>query len=189
MSYITDKFDDKVMRLLEVGAVGFMPSDTIYGLSCLALNERAVERLREIKKRSKKKRMIVLIASLDQLDDLKVDKEQIKDISKYWPGALTAICKAEKSPVWLNRGQGEFGIRMPLDKKLTGLIKIVGPLISTSANFEGEEPLVDPEEARQYFGESLDFYVDSGIINGQPSTIVDITGGRIDILRQGAVKI
>ncbi len=59
MSYVTDEFDGEVVKLLKNGGVGFMPSDTIYGLSCDALNPEAVKRLQNLKRRDDKKKFIV----------------------------------------------------------------------------------------------------------------------------------
>jgi L-threonylcarbamoyladenylate synthase len=189
VSYLSNSVDGKIIELIKNGAVGFMPSDTIYGLSCSALNEEAVQRLRKLKGRGDSKRMIVLVSDISQFNSLNVDAKQTQAIKRYWPGHLTLICKAPDAPLWLNRGEGEFGIRQPGSKTLRNLIAQTGPLISTSANLEGGSAAQSQKEAHQIFGEKLDFYVDAGKIAGPPSTVVEEISGKLKIIRQGAVII
>lgn len=190
MSYITNNFDDKVVELLSSGGIGFMPSDTIYGLSCRALDEHAVQNLRDLKSRTESKPLIVLISSLDQLKDLGMLSAGLDVMDKYWPGPVSLEWNASTSPAWLHPGRDTFAIRMPAKKELLDLIEKVGPIVSTSANPEGSDPAKSLSEARAYFGASLDFYVDVGIIqNPLSSTLVRLLNGRFEVLRQGAVKI
>jgi len=190
MSYITDGFDKKVVELLNEGAVGFMPTDTIYGLSCRALNEKAVERLHQLKGRSHSKPFIILISNLKMLDALGVRYNKVITlVEKYWPGPLTVIFDAPRSPKWLHRGTKTLAVRMPAVADLQNLIKQVGPLVSTSANAEGERPAQSVEQARKYFGEQLDFYIDVGKVKTQPSTIARVEKSKLKLVRQGAIKI
>src|SRR6185437_14196898 len=98
MSYRTNRLDERVLELLRQGGVGFMPSDTIYGLSCRALDEPAVERIYRLKHRDSDKPLIVLIANISQLQQLRIDQIQAQPAKKYWPGGLTIICQAPKAP-------------------------------------------------------------------------------------------
>jgi L-threonylcarbamoyladenylate synthase len=189
MSYVTDHFDDKVEWLLKRGVVGFMPSDTIYGLSCRALDQEAVGRIYELKNRDFDKPNIVLIANLDQLDELNVDKRQAELIKQYWPCPLSLIFNGSNIPDWLGRGTNTLAIRMPAHEGLRSLIAKVGPIVSTSANKQGMEPAKSVAEAVEYFGDALDFYIDAGTINNPPSTLVAIRNGKLVIEREGAIKI
>lgn len=189
MSYLTNKFDKHLADLLIGGAVGLMPSDTIYGLSCLALNKSAVERLRQIKKRSAAKRFIVLISDLNQLGSLGLDENEAQALTDYWPGSVSLEMKASKSPEWLRQGANTFAVRMPDRQDLHNFINQVGPITSTSANYEGEEPVKNVREAMDKFGEQLDFYADMGEIVGRPSTMVRVDDGKLEVIRQGSVII
>jgi len=92
VSYITNKIDDKVVAILKDGGVGFMPSDTIYGLSCAALNKSAVIKLCRLKQRGvNNKAFIVLISGSDMLSELNINPAQAEAAKKYWPGALTFV--------------------------------------------------------------------------------------------------
>lgn len=188
MSYVTDSFDDEIVRLLMHGKVGVLPSDTIYGLSARALDKTAVQRLQSLKDRSAHKPFIILISDLKMLDLLSISLDQAKHAMEYWPGALSVIL-ASDAPDFLTRGTGSLAVRMPDSSDLTVLINQVGPLVSTSANLEGEAPARNVTEAREIFGEKLDFYVDIGELKNPPSTLAVIDDGKLKVVRQGAVKI
>ncbi|MEK7561814.1 MAG: L-threonylcarbamoyladenylate synthase [Patescibacteria group bacterium] len=189
MSYFSDSFDREIIKLLQNGAVGFMPSDTIYGLSCRALDKTAVERVHKLKSRNSDKPCVVLISDIRQLSDLKVDQSQADTVADYWPGKISLEFDARRAPAWLHRGTGHFAIRLPDYLLLRELIRQVGPILSTSANPKGTKPANSVAAAWTYFGEGLDFYIDAGKINTEPSTIVVIKDGKLEVDRLGAVKI
>lgn len=190
MSYRSNRLDEHVVELLQSGGVGFMPSDTIYGLSCLALDEQAVLKLHKIKDRSGNKPFIVLISDTEMLNMLSISGDEKDLLERYWPGSLSVIFKAPNSPEWLQLGSRSLAVRLPADKNLCELISKSGPLISTSANPEGGKPANSVKEAGAYFGEQLDFYVDAGDLSAsQPSTLARIVNGKLEVIRQGAVKI
>jgi len=163
-----------------------MPSDTIYGLSCRALDEAAVERLHKLKGRDKAKPFIVLVSSTTQLIDVGIITTDVAPALRYWPGRLTLICSAVNAPLWLHCGTKSLAIRQPDDKELRNLVTKVGPIISTSANLAGSQPAQSAAEARQYFSDKLDFYVDMGEIKSPPSTIAKVEDGKLVVIRQGA---
>lgn len=189
MSYITDGFDDEVAALLQNGMVGVLPTDTIYGISAQALNEQAVERIHRLKLRDSGKPLIVLISDIKMLDMLSISGQEASLVGEYWPGALSLEFAASDSPFWLHRGQKHFAIRMPNHPQLLSLIDKVGPIVSTSVNLQAQQSVDSIHEAKNIFGEQLDFYVDVGQLNNLPSTIAVIEEGRIKVVRPGAVKI
>ena len=77
---------------------------------------------------------------------------------------------------------------MPDKKDLLELLKITGPLLAPSANHKGEKPALIIEEAKVYFGNKVDFYVDEGKLESLPSTLIKIEDGKIVVLREGAVE-
>lgn len=188
MSYITDSFDDEIVRLLQQGKAGLLPSDTIYGLSAKALDNTAVAKLHSIKDRAAHKPFIILVSDFKMLDLLSISSDQVKLVDKYWPGALSVIF-ASDAPDFLTRGTQSLAVRMPNSPSLIALINQVGPVVSTSANLEGETPARSADEARALFGEKLDFYVDAGELDNPPSTLAAIDNGKPKVVRQGAVKI
>lgn len=190
MSYVTNKFDNEIIDILKRGGVGLLPSDTVYGLSCSALDAAAVNRLHMLKERSKHKPFIILISNLEMLNKLSITTSNIDIVKKYWPGALTVIFKAPSSPNWLNLGLGSLAVRMPDNVELIRLIDNCGPIISTSANLEKQPTFSTAKQAQETFGDKLDFYVDAGEIKDKlPSTIVRLNDNGLEMVRQGAVSI
>jgi L-threonylcarbamoyladenylate synthase len=84
---------------------------------------------------------------------------------------------------------GTLAFRFPKKEDLIELIKETGPIVAPSANSEGAVPAKNLDEARKYFGDEVDFYIDGGEIDSEPSTLVKIDGDKIEVLREGAVKI
>ena len=179
-----------VVKLLKDGAVGHLPSDTIYGLSCVALNERAVERIYQLKGRDYDKPFIILLTSVEQAAQLGVNPKDLGPVKDLWPAPLTAITRAgQKTPELLHRGTYTLALRVPDNAELRKLISRTGPLVSTSANPQGQEPAKTLEQAKKYFGDKLDFYIDAGDLKIQPSTMVQIQNGGLKIVRQGAYEV
>lgn len=156
------------------------PTDTVYGLSCLAADSNAVLKLKEIKRKGKEMSVIVLIASLAQLD-MFVDKENASRkiaeerlLAKLWPGPISIVFK-DTRPEWQAISPDQtLAIRMPLSPGLIEFIERVGPIISTSANLHGEMPATTAEAVLSYFPTQLDFIVNTGECNNPPSTLIKI---------------
>jgi len=188
VSYVTDSFDEEIVRLLRRGGVGLLPTDTIYGLSCMALDQAAVERIRSLKSRSAGKPFIILISDIKMLDLLSISPEQAKITEQYWPGPLSIILSSQ-APDFLTLGTASLAVRMPDSPNLTELISSIGPITSTSANLEGEQPVQSLPAAQKLFGDKLDFYVNAGNLDNPPSTLAEIKDGKLEVVRQGAAKI
>jgi L-threonylcarbamoyladenylate synthase len=189
MSYFTNTIDDQVIGLLRNGGVGLLPSDTIYGLSAVALNQDAVEKIHELKGRDGNKPLIVLIGEISQLNDLGLKSEHSELLNKHWPAPLSVEFDAKNAPVWLHRGGHFFAVRFPNDQNLRNLMKKIGPIVSTSANLQGQEPAKSVQDAKKYFKDKLDFYVDIGKVDGQASTLAKIDNNELVVVREGAYKI
>ena len=188
MSYVTDSFDDEVTRLLMRGGVGLLPTDTIYGLSCRAMDAAAVGKIHKLKNRSAHKPFIILISDIKMLDLLSISPEQAKITEQYWPGPLSVILSSQ-APDFLTLGTASLAVRMPDSPNLIELISRTGPITSTSANLEGEQPVQSVPAAQKLFGDKLDFYVDAGNLDNPPSTLAVIKDGKLEVVRQGAAKI
>jgi L-threonylcarbamoyladenylate synthase len=189
VSYVTDSFDDEVVALLQAGGVGLLPTDTIYGLSCRALSEGAVNRVRHLKGRDNNKPLIVLISDIEMLKTLRINPHQADVVKPYWPGPLSLEFRAAEAPPWLHRGLEHFAIRLPDNDGLRELVRKTGPIISTSANLQGDPPVNSVPAARTIFGDQIDFYVDAGKLNNPSSTLAVVNNGKLEVVRPGAVKI
>lgn len=189
MAYVTSKFDHRIHLLLKQGRVGVLPTDTIYGLSCIALSQPSVQRIHLLKHRDKAKPFVILISKINQLTSLGINNAQTAPALAYWPGPLTLICEAPQAPNWLSLGTATLAIRQPNSRQLRRLMDETGPLISTSVNFQGSKPSANIGEAMSYFGDKLDFYVDAGEMQSMPSTIVKSVSGKLKLIRQGVIRI
>jgi L-threonylcarbamoyladenylate synthase len=158
-------------QLLQTGQIGVLRTDTLYGVVGQASNERAVERIYGVKGRTPTKSPILLIASIDQLID-QYEPGVLAHVRGLWPGKNSIILPSPHGPVWLTRGNASIAYRVPADDGLRKLLEQTGPLIAPSANPEGEPPAMTIKQARAYFGDAVDFYVDGGeVASDAPSKL------------------
>lgn len=174
---------DELISILKKGGVAVIPTDTIYGIVGSALNPETVERIYQLRRRSKNKPMIILISSLNDLKKfgIKLSDIQRSFLEQNWPNPLSVVL-----PV---TGKNSLAFRMPKDENLLKILRKTGPLVAPSANFEGEKAAENINEAKTYFGKEIDIYLDAGQINSKPSTLVTWEGSSIKILRQGSFRI
>jgi L-threonylcarbamoyladenylate synthase len=192
--------EKNIVPILLSGGIGVFPTDTIYGVIGSALKKETVERIYKLRKRELKKPMIILISSTNDLHMFGIDlnAKQKSVIAKLWPGKISIIfdCKSKKMS-YLHRGTKTLALRLPAcrrgrskDENLVKILKKTGPLVAPSANLAGKKSAQTVGEAKKYFGEKVDFYVDCGKLKSMYSTLVKLDkNGEVKILRQGAVKI
>lgn len=179
--------DPELIRLIKDGAVGVLPTDTVYGLVCVAANEQAVDRLYALKHRDHKPGTVIA-ADVGQFTDLGIKLRYLRASERFWPGPVSV--ETPHSIDYLNMSTGRQALRIPAVDSLRELLAQTGPLQTTSANAPGENVSTNLAEAQAYFGDSVDFYVDGGDLSGNPpSTIIRIIDDAIEVIREGAVKI
>lgn len=184
---------NKTIKILKQGGIIVAPTDTIYGVLGSALNKKTVENIYKVRARDKGKPCIVLISSFGQLKNfgIEVSNEQKKSLETFWPGKVSVVldCKDKKFS-YLHRGTKTIAFRMigPKNKNLHNVIEKLGPLSAPSANPQGLEPAKNISQAKKYFGDKVDLYINGGTKISKPSTLIRFKGGEIEILRQGSVK-
>ncbi len=180
--------DSALVMLLKAGAIGVMPTDTVYGLVCRAADESAVKHLYSAKSREKKPGTVIA-ASTEQLIELGIKARYLKAVEHYWPSAISI--EIPNQITYLNQSTGRQAFRVVKGPAvLLKLLKATGPLLTSSANLPGEPPANNLAEAQKYFGESVAFYVDGGDLSERkPSTLIRVVDDAIEIVREGAVKI
>jgi L-threonylcarbamoyladenylate synthase len=164
------------------------PTDTIYGLGCHPLHEEAIERLYDIKGREKNEPFIILLDSTRQLRDwCPVLPAIALPFIKQWPAPLTLVLKArEELPDYLTRGGKTLAFRVPDSFLCRRIIRACGgALISTSANFSGQEALTNPQDIAKQFGPHLHGMVSTIPAQSAASTVLSIIDGKIKLLRNG----
>ena len=183
---------DIIIDEIKSGNPVIIPTDTIYGIACDALNKKAVNKIYKIKKRDNNK---PLTLNLNKKKDItkyayitnKLEKEIIK---KLMPGAITLLLKKKEYVVDLISKNSEYiGVRIPNNKIVKEIIKkINSPLVLTSVNISGEMPIIDLDDLNSEISNNIRYAIDVGIINkGVESTIVKVTNNKVEILREGKI--
>ncbi|MFZ1735418.1 MAG: L-threonylcarbamoyladenylate synthase [Candidatus Moraniibacteriota bacterium] len=179
-------------HLIARGDIGILPTDTLYGFVASARSPHAVERLYRARGRDKRKPCIVLIEQLVDVEyfDVSFSPQVELMLQNFWPGAVSVIFPdISERFSYLHRGTETLAFRVPDSVELRNFLRKSGPIVAPSANPEGLKPAKTIDEARRYFERSADFFVDGGILSGEPSTLVRIEGEKCRLLRQGARKI
>jgi L-threonylcarbamoyladenylate synthase len=181
--------NEKILAVLTKDGAGVMPTDTTYGLVGSAFSEMTVEKIYELKSRDTQKPHIILISGVEDLAKFDIFPDQVakKVLEKVWPGQVTVIlpCKNAKF-AYLHRGGNSLAFRVPDKADLREMLRESGPLVAPSANPEGKLPAKSIEEARKYFGDTVDFYQDGGVIESLPSTIMSLLNDVPTTVRSGA---
>ena len=173
------------------------PTDTVYGIAADAFSPQAVTMLLVSKGRSRTMPPPVLIPRVNALDGLATDvsADARKLAEAFWPGGLTLILHAQPSLDWdLGETKGTVALRMPDDEIAQELLTLTGPLAVSSANRTGHAPGQTAAAAREQLADSVEVYLEGGLrpLEGEaavPSTIVDATGPRLRVVRNGAVSL
>ena len=174
----------KAARVLHRGGLIAYPTEAVYGLGCLPWERRAVERLLDIKRRSWRKGLSLIAASIEQIEPL-VELPAgtlAAELRRSWPGPVTWVLNAKPGiPFWLTGGRDTLAVRVTghaLSRRLCETA--ASPLISTSANRSGRPPLRRALHVRREFGTSVD-YVLAGELGGEakPTMIRDGRTGAV----------
>lgn len=183
---------EKIVLVIKQGSIVVLPTDTIYGIHASIFLPKTIERVYKLKGRKEEKPFIILINKIEDIKSLGINiKNGIKTFLKnVWPGKVSVIFPiSNKKYSYLHKGSNTLAFRMPRDKFLAGIISKTGPLISTSVNPSRKMPAKDIIEAKKYFGNKVDLYIDDGDKKSSPSALIEIKDKKINILRQGSVKI
>lgn len=182
---------DKLRTILENGGAVVLPTETVYGLFAQALNEDAVNRVYQLKQRPRDKAMNLNVSNLNDIYFFSQNPPHYleKLYNRFMPGPLTIILKAnENVPFWVNSGLDTVGFRLPKHEKTLRLISETGPLIGPSANVSGQESGKEFTKLLSQFSEKLEGIADDEALTGIDSTILDLSGLKARILRQGSIS-
>ncbi|HFI0567032.1 TPA: L-threonylcarbamoyladenylate synthase [Streptococcus suis] len=182
---------DKLRTILENGGAVVLPTETVYGLFAQALNEEAVNHVYQLKQRPRDKAMNLNVSNLNDIYFFSQNPPHYleKLYNRFMPGPLTIILKANKNvPFWVNSGLDTVGFRLPKHEKTLRLIAETGPLIGPSANVSGQESGKEFTKVLSQFSERLEGIADDEALTGIDSTILDLSGPKARILRQGSIS-
>ncbi|HEM3867238.1 TPA: threonylcarbamoyl-AMP synthase [Streptococcus suis] len=182
---------DKLRTILENGGAVILPTETVYGLFAQALNEDAVNRVYQLKQRPRDKAMNLNVSNLNDIYFFSQNTPFFleKLYNRFMPGPLTIILKANDNvPFWVNSGLDTVGFRLPNHEQTLRLISETGPLIGPSANISGQESGKKFSDIQAQFSVDLPGIEDDQALTGIDSTILDLSGQKARILRQGAIS-
>ena len=177
--------------LMKQGGVVVYPTETVYGLGCVPSDTDASQRVCEIKQRADKPLPLICADIVAARKIVEMDSAAEKLAARFWPGPLTMVLPTKvKYSMWVNHGASTLGVRVSPHPVASMLAKEAGGVIvSTSANISGDEPAMSASEARDIFGKKVDIIIDGGRSQGgESSTVVDLTGEEVWLLRKGPVK-
>jgi len=182
---------DAAAILQNGGVIGY-PTETVYGIGCNAFDEKAVNRIYDLKHRDKSNALIIIAADIIQISDIvqSIPEQAEKLIDNFWPGPLTMVFEMSQSLKDFPFGKSKtIAIRIPDCPICLSLLKISGfPIVSTSANISGQPAALKASEVYSYFGKQLDLIIDGGDTPSQePSTVIDITKTPPRLIREGAI--
>ncbi len=178
----------QVVEILNRGGVIAYPTDTTYGIGCSIFNKRGLERIYQLKRREKKKPFSFICADLSEVARYaKVSNYAFKILKRFLPGPFTFVMEASSIvPDLLMTKQKTVGIRIPTNRICMAIVEELGhPIVTTSANLAGEEPIGDPFQVEEIMGKQLDTVIDGGILSPDVSSVISLIGEFPTVLRRG----
>ncbi len=176
--------------LIMKGGIVAYPTDTVYGLGCDPLNNRALRRLVRAKDRNQG-RLPVLVDSEGRAEEFgRFGAVALRLAKRFWPGPLTLVVPSRiRLPELVTGPTGTVGLRIPRNRVAIDLIKASGgALVGTSANLSGSPPLVSARDVAKELGESIDLVIDDGVTgSGVESSVVKIDDGTLSVLREKSI--
>ena len=184
---------NKAAEILKNGGLVAVPTETVYGLAGNGLDEKAVDRIYEVKGRPRIKPLSLMVPGADSISEYcnEVPKAAYTLAESFWPGPLTLVLKAKTDiiPGIVLAGGDTVGLRCPDSEKTLELLRLSGvPLAAPSANPSSGKSPVTAGEVFGYFNGEIEAIVDGGECReGFESTIIDLSCTPYRILRQGAL--
>lgn len=183
---------EQAINVLKRGGIVAFPTDTVYGLGASALDDDAVARVYEAKRRPRHLALPLLLSHISQIESVAQFVPEIawRLAERFFPGALTLVLyKAPEVSSVVTGGGNKVALRVPNHPVPIALIQGLGtPITGTSANITEGPSLLTAEEVRRQMGDRVDFIIDGDCPGGMDSTVLDVTGVMPRILREGAIS-
>ncbi|PWG80711.1 L-threonylcarbamoyladenylate synthase [Pararcticibacter amylolyticus] len=187
-----EKAIQQIVDVLKNGGLIIYPTDTIYGLGCDITNQKAIEKICQLRGiKPEKANFSFICHDLSHISEYvkPIDTSVFRLLKKALPGPYTFIFEAtNKVPKLLSSNKKTVGIRVPDNNIAREIVKQLGnPIVSTSIRDEDEilEYSTDPELIHEKFRDQVDIIIDAGYGGNIASTVVDCTTGDFKIVRQG----
>jgi tRNA threonylcarbamoyl adenosine modification protein (Sua5/YciO/YrdC/YwlC family) len=179
---------ERAVSTLAAGGLIAFPTDTYYGFGCDLFDKRAIERIYQLKQLPRTHELSFICADLAEVSRYAiVDNAAYRVLRRKTPGPYTFILPATRIvPDLLVRRQKTVGVRIPDSPIALEIVrKLEHPLISTSAATPEGEVLIDPKDIKEKLGHGLELILDGGYQPNEPSSVIDLSGPRPVVVRQG----
>ncbi|MFN3755714.1 MAG: L-threonylcarbamoyladenylate synthase [Flavobacterium sp.] len=182
---------NKVLQVLRNGGLVIYPTDTVYGLGCDITNTKALERIAKIKGiKLEKANFSFICYDLSNLSDYvkQIDTATFKILKKALPGPFTFILPGNNNLPKEFKKKKTVGIRIPDNNIIREIVRQLGnPIVTTSIHDDDEilEYSTDPELIFEKWQDKVDLVIDGGYGDNMPSTIVDLSEGEPELIREG----
>jgi L-threonylcarbamoyladenylate synthase len=182
---------EEAATLIRAGGIVAMPTDTLYGLAADPFSGAAVERIFAVKGRSAERALPLIAADIEQIERWlsPIPPAGRRLAAAYWPGPLTLlVARPSELPAAVTGGLEQVGVRVPAHAVARELCRVCGgPLTATSANRSGAPASADPDVIAWALAD-VGLLLDAGHTRGgPPSTIVDVSGSEVRLVRPGAI--
>lgn len=180
-------------QIIKNGGIVIFPTETVYGIGTNGLDEKAIKKLYEIKKRPLNKPISLLVDSIEMVNKIakNITEVEYKLMERFFPGPLTIILeKRDIIPDILTSNTNTVGIRMPSGEIALKLIKLAGvPIATSSSNISGKPSGTNINDIKKDFEGKVDCFIDNGESEiGIPSTVIRVVDNIPHILRQGTIS-
>lgn len=179
-------------KVIEMGGLVVLPTDTVYGLVCDFRNREAVQAVYRVKKRAKDLPLILLLHDMGQVSEYVEDIPELaaRAMQAFWPGPLTVVLREQREATRAVRAKKDtLGLRLPAHMVPRAIAERFGaPLASTSANPSGHPPATTAQQVADHLAGQIHLILDGGLAPlAQESTIVSFAGTSPRMLREGAI--
>jgi tRNA threonylcarbamoyl adenosine modification protein (Sua5/YciO/YrdC/YwlC family) len=179
----------KVVAILRDGGIVVYPTDTYYGIGCDLLNQKAIEKIYQLKRRDKNKPFSFICSDLTNISQYaKVSNYAYRTMKRLLPGPYTFILEGSRLvPKIMLTKRKTAGIRVPNNEICLTLVRELGnPIITTSATTPEGESFHDASLIHDHFGKQVDVVIDGSTVSGEPSSVVSLIDDTPEIVRRGA---
>jgi L-threonylcarbamoyladenylate synthase len=180
------------LEILQKGGIVAFPTDTVYGLGSFAFNNNAIESIYIAKDRPTEKAIPILIGDLNDLEKVADDIPNMafRFAARFWPGPLTCIVPKKQTLPPAVSATMTIAVRIPDHADACALLRAAGPMAVTSANISGQPSPSTASEVYEQLNGRIPLILDGGKTKGGiPSTLVDCSGEKPVILREGPITM
>lgn len=189
----SEKELSRICDLLDDGGLVIYPTDSVYAFGASIQSPKAIGRLKELCGKNLDEFSIVCSSISQVAEYCRVDNTEFKILKRNLPGAITFILKAsQRIPEKAIGKRKTIGVRIPDNDITSSIITRLGaPMVTASVkgNSDEQEYTTDPELIHEQWGAKVDLVIDGGIGSATPTTVVELSDGEIEIIREGAKEL